>query len=144
MTPTTHSHSKSEITDFPTSMQPTSHTHGKSDITDFPTSLPASGGNADTVGGLSPTSFAPAGFGLGSVCTTISDWNTVVATGFYASSTSASNKPVANTSFMGYAIVYNVGNIVQYVTDFNDNKKWYVRYKTNNVWSNWVDRKSVV
>ncbi|MBC8581823.1 phage tail repeat domain-containing protein, partial [Zhenhengia yiwuensis] len=29
----------------------TSHTHTKSQITDFPTSLPANGGNADTVGG---------------------------------------------------------------------------------------------
>ena len=30
----------------------TSHTHTKSQITDFPTSLPANGGNADTVDGL--------------------------------------------------------------------------------------------
>ena len=29
-----------------------SHTHSKSDITDFPASLPANGGNADTVDGL--------------------------------------------------------------------------------------------
>ena len=37
-----HTHKKSEITDFPTSMTPTAHTHTKSQITDFPTSLPAS------------------------------------------------------------------------------------------------------
>lgn len=30
------------------------HTHSKSQITDFPSSLPANGGNAATVGGLSP------------------------------------------------------------------------------------------
>lgn len=32
---TGHKHSKSEITDFPTSMTPTAHTHTKSEITDF-------------------------------------------------------------------------------------------------------------
>ncbi len=32
-----HTHTKSEITDFPASMPPTSHTHTKSEITDFPT-----------------------------------------------------------------------------------------------------------
>jgi hypothetical protein len=32
-----HKHTKSEITDFPTSMTPTAHTHTKSQITDFPT-----------------------------------------------------------------------------------------------------------
>ena len=39
MTPTAHTHKKSEITDFPTSMTPTAHTHTKSQITDFPTSM---------------------------------------------------------------------------------------------------------
>ena len=34
---TGHKHTKSEITDFPTSMAPTAHTHVKSEITDFPT-----------------------------------------------------------------------------------------------------------
>lgn len=39
MTPTAHTHTKSDITDFPTAMTPTSHTHSKSDITDFPTAM---------------------------------------------------------------------------------------------------------
>ena len=43
-TPNAHTHTKSQITDF-------AHTHTKSEISDFPTSLPASGGNADTIGG---------------------------------------------------------------------------------------------
>ena len=42
MTPSSHTHKKSEITDFPTTMTPSSHTHKKSEITDFPTSMPAS------------------------------------------------------------------------------------------------------
>lgn len=33
----THNHTKSEITDFPTTMTPTAHQHTKSEITDFPT-----------------------------------------------------------------------------------------------------------
>ncbi len=37
-----HTHTQSDITDFPTSMPPSAHTHGKVDITDFPTSMPAS------------------------------------------------------------------------------------------------------
>lgn len=36
---------------------PTSHTHTKSQITDFPTSLPANGGNADTVDGKHVSDF---------------------------------------------------------------------------------------
>lgn len=35
----THTHTKSQITDFPTSMTPTTHTHTKSQITDFPTTM---------------------------------------------------------------------------------------------------------
>ena len=37
---------------------PASHTHTKSQITDFPTSLPANGGNADTVDGKHASDFA--------------------------------------------------------------------------------------
>lgn len=44
---TTHNHTKSEITDFPTSMTPTTHNHTKSEITDFPTSMPPSTHNHD-------------------------------------------------------------------------------------------------
>lgn len=36
------------------------HTHTKSDITDFPTKLPANGGNADTVDGKHASDFAAA------------------------------------------------------------------------------------
>ena len=36
---------------------PANHTHDKSDIPDFPTSLPANGGNADTLGGKKSSDF---------------------------------------------------------------------------------------
>lgn len=75
---TEHTHTKSQITDFPTALPANGgnsatvggkapadfaaavHTHTKSQITDFPTALPADGGNAATVGGMAPTDFAKA------------------------------------------------------------------------------------
>lgn len=75
---TEHTHTKSQITDFPTALPADGgnsatvggktpadfaaavHTHTKSQITDFPTALPADGGNAATVGGMAPTDFAKA------------------------------------------------------------------------------------
>ena len=47
----------SGITNIPPSFTPSSHTHTKSEITDFPESLPANGGNADTLGGRSASDF---------------------------------------------------------------------------------------
>ena len=42
---TSHTHTKSEISDFPTSMTPTAHTHTKSQITDFPSTMTPSAHN---------------------------------------------------------------------------------------------------
>jgi hypothetical protein len=44
----THNHTKSEITDFPTTMTPTAHQHTKSEITDFPTSMPPTAHDHDS------------------------------------------------------------------------------------------------
>lgn len=46
------------VTGKPSTFPPSSHTHTKSQITDFPTSLPANGGNADTVDGFHASDFA--------------------------------------------------------------------------------------
>ena len=60
-----HTHTKSQITDFPTTMTPTSHTHTKSQITDFPTSMtPAAHNQAAstiTAGTFAGQVVAPAG-----------------------------------------------------------------------------------
>lgn len=40
-----HTHSKSQISDFPSSMPPTAHTHSKSQINDFPSSMPPTAHN---------------------------------------------------------------------------------------------------
>ncbi|WP_321994837.1 hypothetical protein [Clostridium butyricum] len=57
------------------------HTHTKSNITDFPTSLPANGGNADTIGGKSSKDFLTHG---NSVRIEDQDLNTLKDTGFYS------------------------------------------------------------
>lgn len=41
----------SDLSGIPSLFPPSTHTHTKSQISDFPSSLPANGGNADTVGG---------------------------------------------------------------------------------------------
>lgn len=47
----------------PTTFPPSTHNHTKAQITDFPTSLPANGGNADTIDGKHATDFVPLGSG---------------------------------------------------------------------------------
>ena len=49
------------ITGKPSTYTPSSHTHTKSQITDFPSSLPANGGNSDTVNGHTVNSDVPSG-----------------------------------------------------------------------------------
>ena len=60
-----HTHTKSQITDFPTTMTPTSHTHTKSQITDFPTSMTPTAHNQAastiTAGTFAGQVVAPAG-----------------------------------------------------------------------------------
>jgi len=51
----------SGIKDKPTTFPPSSHTHTKNQITDFPTSMPANGGNADTVDGKHASDFMSKG-----------------------------------------------------------------------------------
>lgn len=45
------------VTGKPTTFPPSTHNHTKSQITDFPTSLPANGGNADTLDGKHASDF---------------------------------------------------------------------------------------
>lgn len=45
LAPKSHSHTKSEITDFPSSMAPTAHSHTKSEISDFPSTMTPSAHN---------------------------------------------------------------------------------------------------
>ncbi len=67
-----------------------SHTHTKSQITDFPTSLPANGGNADTVDGKHASDFATA--------TGLSDLKSLVGDASVSSQISSAISTKANTS----------------------------------------------
>ena len=51
----------SGVTGKPSTYTPSSHTHTKSQITDFPSSLPANGGNASTVNGHTINADVPSG-----------------------------------------------------------------------------------
>ena len=51
----------SGVTGKPSTYTPSSHTHTKSQITDFPTSMPANGGNALTVNGHTVNTDVPSG-----------------------------------------------------------------------------------
>lgn len=51
----------SGVSGKPGTFTPSSHTHTKSQISDFPASLPANGGNADTVDGKHASDFLPSG-----------------------------------------------------------------------------------
>ena len=68
----------------------TLHTHTKSQITDFPTSLPANGGNADTVDGKHASDFATA--------TGLSDLKSLVGDTSVSSQISSAISTKANTS----------------------------------------------
>lgn len=51
----------SGVTGKPSTYTPSSHTHTKSQITDFPTSMPANGGNSSTVNGHTVNADVPSG-----------------------------------------------------------------------------------
>ena len=158
---------------------PTGHTHTKSQITDFPTSLPANGGNADTVDGKhasdlqnynnltnKPSSFPPSGHthpksqitdfptslpangGTASYSNYLNvnniaantNLNNLIIPGFYycpANSTvgTLANSPTTNAFFLivgKHAGVYQ--EIVEYVTG---NPKRFMRNQYGGTWGSW-------
>lgn len=114
-----------------------SHTHTASQITGLPTSLPANGGNADTVDGKHASDFAPTGFGLGTTCVNVTDWDNAINNGYYMGS-NATNAP--NTDWWaGYVVCHNANWIIQVINNFNNTRQWKQRFKTNGVWTAWSD-----
>lgn len=158
---------------------PTVHTHTKSQITDFPASLPANGGNADTVDGKhasdlqnynnltnKPSSFPPSGHthtksqitdfpsslpadgGTASYSNYLNvnniaastNLNNLTTPGFYycpANATVATlvNSPTVNAFFLivgKHAGVYQ--EIVEYVTG---NPKRFMRNQYSGTWGSW-------
>ncbi|WP_320967328.1 hypothetical protein [Hungatella sp.] len=104
------------------------HTHTKSQITDFPASLPANGGTASYANYLNVNSL-----------TANADLNTITAPGIYSCPTNATsatlnNCPSASAFFM---IVGKHAGIYQELTEYAiTNPKKYMRNYYNN-WGNW-------
>lgn len=119
--------------------EPKSHTHTKSQITDFPESLPANGGNADTVDGLHADDFVlsgreqlevPSGADVPVWIRNNGKRYTVYAT--VGTDNGYSNVPNNNPNYVWY--VYN-GNIIwAYV---HSERRLYFCDVVNGVFSGW-------
>lgn len=112
---------------------------GKINYTDLlnkPSSLPANGGNADTVDNKHASDFAPAGFGLGNVCSTATgDWNNYKTTGFFMGSSLANECPGSSWRF---CIVMRHNDIWTSQTMFDfQGTTIYQRNQSNGTWGAW-------
>ena len=121
------------------------HTHTKSDITDMPTSLPANGGNADTVDGKHANAFYPAkaNFALGL------DYNSLTSNGIFEllgnESNPTKNAPNGNdasNNFYVQVFVHNTAFLTQIATSVRSDKTQYIRSMSNGTWNAWGKIKS--
>ena len=94
---------------------------------------------------LSAIGGAPASHGrhVPDTCTTITDWNSAVTTG-WCMGNGAANAPEASKWFFGYVIAHNANYVYQEVYNFNvstDAKAIpkYIRAKTNGTWGAWTN-----
>ncbi len=121
------------------------HTHTKSDITDMPTSLPANGGNADTVDGKHANAFYPAkaNYALGL------DYNSLTSNGIFellGSETNptknAPNGNDASNNFYVQVFVHSASFLTQIATSVRTDKTQYIRSMSNGTWNAWGKIKS--
>ncbi len=85
------------------------------------------------------SSRAPAGYGLGDICTFVYDWNTVNKNGWYASPNEGVINAPINNWCMGYTVVHNHEWIYQRVQDFTNTRKWYERNMMLGNWTEWKE-----
>lgn len=114
--PSSHSHTKNEITDFPTTMAPSSHTHTKSEISDFPSSMaPTAHKASHAINGADAISPADIGAeasgtaaGLINRTTAVNvantNYGTVMARGIYAGTTDMTDGVTDLTSGVIYLV----------------------------------------
>ena len=136
-----------------------SHTHTKSQITDFPSSLPANGGNADTVDGKHATDFATSGHTHTTLMATDITGQTksldsfTLNTGtpkiaYYVCMTDGGGENITGRpddankrAFMLEVQSIRYTNSSDYITKqtytIGSLKLSYVRYCTNGTWSTW-------
>lgn len=138
-----HTHTRSQITDFPTSLPANggnadtvdgkhasdfaeaNHTHEKSDIIDFPASLPANGGNADTISGIGIDGIQTKQTGISSY----TDWNDIVEPGFHKlMERGTENSPDGGDWFFPIVFAYSSSGITQLAAAYRYD--WiYMRHK---------------
>ena len=139
----------SGVTGKPTTFTPATHTHTKSQITDFPASLPANGGNSSTVNGHTVNSDVPANAKFTDtntwrpVETTLSgvDLNTIVTPGFYnaGGSNNCTNKP-SGVDHFGMIVIHRASGSYYTQIVFNDTSSWR-RFCVSGTWGNWIEEK---
>jgi hypothetical protein len=118
-----------KVGDATYSLTPESHTHTKSQISDFPSSLPANGGTANYTNYIN-ANVIPAN----------ADLNNYTSPGFYYCAYSAdvktfTNSPIAYAFFM---IVGKHAGIYQQVTEYaTSNPKVYMRNYYGGTWGSW-------
>ena len=123
-----------------------SHTHKKSQITDFPTSMPANGGNSSTVNGYTVNANVPANAKFTDTNTwrptetTLSNanLNTITTPGFYnaGGGNNCTNKP-SNVDHFGMIVIHRANGSYYTQIIFNDTSSWR-RFCVNGSWKDWT------
>lgn len=84
---------------------------------------------------------APIGYGLGEICTEISDWNTAIKNGWYKTTTyNPDNNAPDAVAWYGYTVCYATNLLVQtaYHIDNDTEYRGARRFLYNDVWSPWA------
>lgn len=114
-----------------------SHTHTKSQITDFPSSLPANGGNADTVDNKHASNFLQniASWSSGAIKDLVSACTT---SGYVLISSDVTGMPINSNHWFGEIHCSSVHKMIR-VTRFGENDDTYVMKYNNGLqsWSTW-------
>ena len=124
------------ITGKPSTFTPSTHTHTKSQITDFPSSLPANGGNSDTVDGKHASDFLLKASRLSSN----TDFNTIIGEGFYYNPSNAEVATMLNTPIqqaLTLIVLPNAGCTQIVLNYLNNDERIYVRNMYMNNWGTW-------
>ena len=90
---------------------------------------------------ISPYASASHGTHVPATCTSITDWNSATATGWYMAS-NATNAPSENAWYFGYVIAHNANYVIQEVYQFTAASDAsiipkYIRVKQNGTWGAW-------
>lgn len=91
---------------------------------------------ATTLAGYGITDAAPAGFGLGTLGTVITDCNAITLSGFYAVPDSATNKPTSYSGSLLHITGMSTGHATQ-VFGYGAGNTFYMRVKMSGNWQPW-------